>query len=171
MTVEIKEIHRRSNVETAEDDLPSNLRKTDVHSEIDYLKRLRLKAQINGQERSNLTPSEKAIASFKSKEDSRIEEFYHALILKYNAANGISKTDATAFSYEADGTMKKDDASEMYTAKTQLAYLYSLYGYKNLYSLAHDMAEIERVQNSNQEIKDSSKYVLGVETTIARSVT
>ena len=112
-----------------------------------------------------------SIESFKSKEDSRIEEFYHALILKYNAANGISKTDGSAFEYEADGTMKKDDATLMYTSKTQLAYLYSLYGYKNLYSLAHDMAEIERVQNSNQEIKDSSKYVLGVETTLARSVT
>ena len=97
MTVEIKEIHRRSNVETAEDDLPSNLRKTDVHSEIDYLKRLRLKAQINGQERSNLTPSEKAIASFKSKEDARIETYYHALIMKYNSASGISKPDGSAF--------------------------------------------------------------------------
>ena len=170
MTVEIKEIHRRSNVETAEDDLPSNLRKTDVHSEIDYLKRLRLKAQINGQERSNLSNSEKAIASFKSKEDARIEEFYHALIIKYNIANGISKSDATAFAYDKDGVMNADDAKIMYTGKTELAYLYSLYGYKNLYSLAHDMAEIERVQNSNQEIKDSSKYVLGVETKIARAV-
>ena len=169
MTVEIKEIHRRSNVETAEDDLPSNLRKTDVHSEIDYLKRLRLKAQINGQERSNLSISEKAIASFKSKEDARIEEFYHALIIKYNIANGISKSDGTAFAY-TDGVMNADDAKIMYTGKTELAYLYSLYGYKNRYSLAHDMAEIERVQNSNQEIKDSSKYVLGVETKIARAV-
>ncbi len=168
MTLEIKEIHRRSNVETAEDDLPSNLRKTDEHSEIDYLKRLRLKAQINGQEKSNLTPSEKAIASFKSKEDSRIEQYYHALILKYNSANGISKSDGSAFKVTG-GVMDPDDATLMYTAKTQLAYLYSLYGYKNLYSLAHDMAEIERVQNSNQEIKDSSKYVLGVETTIART--
>ena len=55
MTVEIKEIHRRSNVETAEDDLPSNLRKTDVHSEIDYLKRLRddgpCKARLGGARR------------------------------------------------------------------------------------------------------------------------
>lgn len=170
MTVEIKEIHRRSTVETAEDDLPANMRKTDVHSEIDYLKRLRLKAQINGTAGGNLTKSEKAIASFKSKEDARIETYYHALIIKYNSANGISKPDGSAFELEADGKMKKDDATEMYVAKTQLAYLYSLYGYKNLYSLAHDMAEIERVQNSNQEIKDSSQYVLGVETTMARSV-
>ena len=168
MTVEIKEIHRRSTVETAEDDLPANMRKSDVHSEIDYLKRLRLKAQINGTQNSNLTPSEKAIASFKSKEDARIEQYYHALILKYNSANGITKPDGTAFKLTG-GVMDEDDAKLMYVAKTQLAYLYSLYGYKNLYSLAHDMAEIERVQNSNQEIKDSSKYVLGVETTIARA--
>ena len=91
------------------------------------------------------------------------------MIIKYNIANGISKSDGTAFAY-TDGVMNADDAKIMYTGKTELAYLYSLYGYKNLYSLAQDMAEIERVQNSNQEIKDSSKYVLGVETKIARAV-
>ena len=91
------------------------------------------------------------------------------MIIKYNSANGISKPDGDVFTYKADGTMEDADSTIMYVAKTQLAYLYSLYGYKNLYSLAHDMAEIERVQNSNQEIKDSSKYVLGVETTIVRA--
>ena len=38
-------------------------------------------------------------------------------------------------------------------AKMELAYLYSIYGYKNLYQLAHDLSEVERVQKSNEEIK------------------
>ena len=45
MTVEIKEISKRSSVETAEDDLPTNLKSTGVSSEIDYLKRLQLRTQ------------------------------------------------------------------------------------------------------------------------------
>ena len=46
MTVEIKEISKRSVIETAEDDLPQNMRSSGVTSEIDYLKRLKLRSQI-----------------------------------------------------------------------------------------------------------------------------
>ena len=46
MTVEVKEISKRSVVETAEDDLPSNLKSSGITSEIDYLKRLKLRSQI-----------------------------------------------------------------------------------------------------------------------------
>ena len=83
MTVEIKEISKRSSVETAEDDLPTNLKSSGVSSEIDYLKRLKLRTQIM----ANLKVSEKdavdgphkdeiAIATFKSAEDTRIEKYY-----------------------------------------------------------------------------------------------
>ena len=46
MTVEVKEISKRSVVETAEDDLPANLKSSGITSEIDYLKRLKLRSQI-----------------------------------------------------------------------------------------------------------------------------
>ena len=39
----------------------------------------------------------------------------------------------------------------------ELAYLYSIYGYKNLYQLAHDLSEVQRVQKSNDEIKHLSE--------------
>ena len=147
MTVEIKEISKRSSVETAEDDLPANLKSTGVSSEIDYLKRLKLRTQIM----ANLKVSDKlldvkhrdelAIAGFKSAEDARIEKYYGKLIKLYNR------------SVDEDSGKKADKLK----AKMELAYLYSIYGYKNLYSLAHDLSEVQRVQKSNDEIKHLSE--------------
>ena len=151
MTVEIKEISKRSEVETAEDDLPQRLAPSGINSEIDYLKRLKLKSQIavNASTSGVLSTQELAIAKFKSLEDTRIEKYYSNLIKVYKA----SIVDAT------DDAAKKDKLD----AKMKLAYLYSIYGYKNLYSLAHDLSEVERVQNSNDEIKQLSN-TLGVNT-------
>ena len=152
MTVEIKEISKRSDVETAEDDLPQRLAPSGINSEIDYLKRLKLKSQIaTNASTGGLTEQEKAIASFKSLEDTRIEKYYSNLIKVYKAS--IVDVEST------DVTGKKDKLD----AKMKLAYLYSIYGYKNLYSLAHDLSEVERVQNSNDEIKQLSN-TLGVNT-------
>ena len=152
MTVEIKEISKRSEVETAEDDLPQKLAPSGIHSEIDYLKRLKLRSQIavNAVTAGALSDQEVAIAKFKSAEDTRIERYYSNLITVYNASvvNITDPTDAAAKKAKLDAKMK-------------LAYLYSIYGYKNLYSLAHDLSEVERVQKSNDEIKELSN-ILGV---------
>ena len=144
MTVEIKEISKRSVVETAEDDLPANLKSSGVSSEIDYLKRLKLRTQImvNLKDKST-TPEHKdelLIASFKSAEDKRIEKFYGKLINLYNKTVDESV-----------------DPKTRVGAKMELAYLYSIYGYKNLYQLAHDLSEVQRVQKSNDEIKHLSE--------------
>jgi len=148
MTVEVKEISKRSVVETAEDDLPANLKSTGVSSEIDYLKRLKLRTQImanlkrTGEEaRDGTRQDEIAIATFKSAEDTRIEKYYGKLIKLYNR------------SVDEDSGKKTDKLK----AKMELAYLYSIYGYKNLYSLAHDLSEVQRVQKSNDEIKHLSE--------------
>ena len=86
MTVEIKEISKRSVIETAEDDLPQNMRSSGVTSEIDYLKRLKLRSQImaNNAAAGGLHDDELAIAGFKSAEDMRIEKYYGKLIVLYN---------------------------------------------------------------------------------------
>ena len=140
MTVELKEISKRSEVETAEDDLPKRLAPSGINSEIDYLKRLKLKTQItNTAVAGSLSQQELAIAKFKSIEDSRIEKYYANLIGVYNT------------SIEED--IARVSAKDKLDAKMKLAYLYSIYGYKNLYSLAHDLSEVERVQKSNDEIK------------------
>ena len=147
MTVEIKEISKRSSVETAEDDLPANLKSTGVSSEIDYLKRLKLRTQIMANLKTTGTLSddkhrdEIAIAGFKSAEDARIEEYYGKLIILYNRSVNEEKG-------------KEDDKLK---AKMELAYLYSIYGYKNLYQLAHDLSEVQRVQKSNDEITGLSE--------------
>ena len=143
MTVEVKEISKRSVVETAEDDLPANLKSSGITSEIDYLKRLKLRSQImanNAAASGSLHADELAIAGFKSAEDSRLEKYYGKLIILYNK---------TIAEYGVDPAKKK----AVMQAKMELAYLYSIYGYKNLYQLAHDLSEVERVQNSNDEIK------------------
>ena len=148
MTVEVKEISKRSVVETAEDDLPANLKSTGVSSEIDYLKRLKLRTQImanlkrTGEDATDgKRKDEIAIATFKSAEDTRIEKYYGKLIKLYNR------------SVDEDSGKKADKLK----AKMELAYLYSIYGYKNLYSLAHDLSEVQRVQKSNDEIKHLSE--------------
>jgi len=153
MTVEIKEISKRSEVETAEDDLPQRLAPSGISSEIDYLKRLKLKSQIavNAGTAGVLSTQEMAIAKFKSLEDTRIEKYYSNLIKVYQASIvEVESSDETAKKAKLDAKMK-------------LAYLYSIYGYKNLYSLAHDLSEVERVQKSNDEIKELSN-TLGVNT-------
>jgi hypothetical protein len=143
MTVEVKEISKRSVVETAEDDLPSNLKSSGITSEIDYLKRLKLRSQImaNNATGGGLHADEIAIAKFKSAEDTRLEKYYGQLINLYNKTIVEHKDDPT-------------ERQKVLKSKQELAYLYSIYGYKNLYQLAHDLSEVERVQKSNNEIKN-----------------
>ena len=46
MTIEVKQILKPKSVETAEDEMPDRLKSSDISSEIDFLKRIKLKAQI-----------------------------------------------------------------------------------------------------------------------------
>ena len=150
MTVEVKEISKRSVVETAEDDLPANLKSSGITSEIDYLKRLKLRSQImaNNATGGGLHADEIAIAKFKSAEDTRLEKYYGQLINLYNK---------TIVEHGDDDAKRK----AVMQSKMELAYLYSIYGYKNLYQLAHNLSEVERVQKSNNEIKNLTKDMAG----------
>ena len=78
----------------------------------------------------------------------RIEKYYGKLIVLYNK------------SVDERGGKEADKLN----AKMELAYLYSIYGYKNLYQLAHDLSEVERVQKSNDEIKNLSKTLSSLKT-------
>ena len=46
MTIEVKQILKPNAVETAEDEMPDRMKSSDISSEIDFLKRIKLKAQI-----------------------------------------------------------------------------------------------------------------------------
>ena len=150
MTVEVKQILKPKSVETAEDEMPDRLKSSDISSEIDFLKRIKLKAQIlhsahllkdAGVEYA--VPGDDVIAaSFESQEDKRKKKYYSKLIKLYNTS--IDNTDATL----------------KLNAKKDLAYLYSVYGMKDLYELACDLSKIERTTETNSEATNVANDIL-----------
>ena len=78
MTVEVKEIVRQNAIETAEDDMPRKLQSSSIHSEIDFLKRIKLRAQILSSQAAMKAGSKEGLSNeditavtFESKEDKR----------------------------------------------------------------------------------------------------
>ena len=152
MTIEVKQILKPNAVETAEDEMPDRMKSSDISSEIDFLKRIKLKAQIlqsaealSGKATQfQISADDVAAASFESQEDKRKKKFYSRLIKLYNAS--IDNTDA-------DAKLK---------AKKDLAYLYSVYGMKDLYELACDLSKIERTTETNNEATTVASNILGL---------
>ena len=150
MTVEVKQILKPKSVETAEDEMPDRLKSSDISSEIDFLKRIKLKAQIlqsaqfldDKGEKWKLGEPDVAAASFESQEDKRKKNWYHKLIKLYNKTSSVNPEEKLA-------------------AKKDLAYLYSVYGMKDLYELACDLSKIERTTETNAEATTVSKSILG----------
>ena len=150
MTVEVKEIIKQNAIETAEDDMPRKLQSSGISSEIDFLKRIKLRAQIlasNETLTTKLSADDISAVSFESKEDKRKKGYYAKLINVYNASV------AHADPLNAAAVKAKLEA------KMKLSYLYSIYGMKDLYELACDLSQVERVQESNEEIKGLSKSI------------
>ena len=151
MTVEVKEIVKQNAIETAEDDMPRKLQSSGISSEIDFLKRIKLRAQILASAPAlttagtPLSADDIAAVSFESKEDKRKKGYYAKLIKVYND------------SVETDTA--KVSAVNKLQAKMKLSYLYSIYGMKDLYELACDLSQVERVQESNEEIKGLSTSI------------
>ena len=149
MTVEVKQILKPKSVETAEDEMPDRLKSSDISSEIDFLKRIKLKAQIlqsaealSGKgDKYKISDDDVAAASFESQEDKRKKKFYSRLIALYNKSIG------------ADPGVKLE-------AKKNLAYLYSVYGMKDLYELACDLSNIERTTETNKEATEVANDIL-----------
>jgi hypothetical protein len=151
MTIEVKQILKPNAVETAEDEMPDRMKSSDISSEIDFLKRIKLKAQIlqsaealSGKATQfQISADDVAAASFESAEDKRKKKFYSKLINLYNKS--IDNTDPDA----------------KLEAKKNLAYLYSVYGMKDLYELACDLSKIQRTQEHNTEALSVSDNILG----------
>ena len=154
MTVEVKEIVKQNAIETAEDDMPRKLQSSGISSEIDFLKRIKLRAQILS---ANVTiaassgvklyTDDIAAVSFESKEDKRKKQYYAKLIKVYN--DSVAPADP----------LNPDEVKAKLQAKMKLSYLYSIYGMKDLYELACDLSQVERVQESNEEIKGLSSSI------------
>lgn len=156
MTVEVKEIVKQNAIESAEDDMPHKLSSSGIHSEIDFLKRIKLRAQVLSSQQGldpahKLSPEDIVAVSFESKEDKRKKSYYSKLITIYN--DSVKKPADVAAGY----TQGEKDAKLQ--AKMKLSYLYSIYGMKDLYELACDLSNVERVQESNEEIKGLSTTI------------
>ena len=101
MTVEVKQILKPTQVETAEDEMPDRLKSSDISSEIDFLKRIKLKAQIlasastfkDADAKYRIPDEDVAAASFESQEDKRKKKFYSKLIALYNKTTAVATTE------------------------------------------------------------------------------
>ena len=124
---------RKSTSDSLENDMSKTLTSTKITSEIDFLKRMKLKAQIAGY--AGATADTKAIAEFESSDDKRVQNNYVKLIKLYTAAE-----------------KEKVDAPTVRVKRNELSNIYSVFGFNDLYSIASTISEIERVRSSNTDI-------------------
>ena len=142
MTVNAIPMAKQTKEEVIENDLGKTLKSSKITSEIDFLKRMKLKQQISQHATSD--PSLKAIADFQSSDDKRIQEVYAKLIAMYQASE--SEKQAAAANPTAPVSREK---------RNILANLYATFGYRDLYEIASVISEIKRVQNENIDIMSS----------------
>lgn len=127
--------------EQIENDLSKNsLRSSKVTSEIDFLKRMKLKKYIASVADGAL----KEIVEFQSADDERIQKIYAKLIKMYKDAEAEKKSAAL-------------DPSVGRTARNAMSNIYSQFGYKDLYEIASVISEIQRVRSENEDIMSSVK--------------
>ena len=140
MSVNAIPMAKQTKEEVVENDLGKTLKSSKITSEIDFLKRMKLKQQIARDATGDA--SLKAIAEFQSADDKRIQEVYAKLIAMYQAAE----------------KEKKDEFGKPAQERTKrniLANLYAQFGYKDLYEIAAVIAEIKRVKQENEDIMSS----------------
>ena len=140
MTVNAIPMAKQTKEEVVENDLGKTLKSSKITSEIDFLKRMKLKQQISKE--SGADASLKAIADFQSADDRRIQEVYAKLIEIYQKA-------------EAEKAAAVRDPSTARTDRNTLANIYAQFGYKDLYEIAAIVSEIKRVKQENEDIMSS----------------
>ena len=124
---------KKSTSDSLENDMSKTLTSTKITSEIDFLKRMKLKAQIAGY--ASATDDVKAISNFESADDKRVQNNYVKLIKLYN-----------------DSESEKRDTPLVRTKRNELSNIYSVFGFSDLYSIASTISEIERVRSANDDI-------------------
>ena len=137
MTIEAIPMAKQTKQETVENDLGKELKSVKVTSEIDFLKRMKLKSYIAQNAGTDVVL--KKIAEFQSTDDKRIQEVYSKLIIKYEQAESEKKRAVT-------------NTGEARTYRNEMANIYAQFGYKDLYQIAAVIAEIQRVKSENEDI-------------------
>ena len=132
--------------ETIENDLGKKLKSSPITSEIDFLKKMKLKTQLmDSVTRSALSDAEKksiiAISSFQSADDKRIQTVYSQLIKLYQDAEE-----------EKNDPDKNPPKALDRTKRNELSNVYAQFGYRDLYDIAATIAEIKRTVTENRDI-------------------
>ena len=127
---------KKSASDQIENELGEHLSTSKITSEIDYLKKMKLRSYLQTHGASDEV---KAIASFQSADDKRKEEIYVKLIKLYKDSEKEERE-------EAEG--KKPGRAK----RNELANIYSVFGYQDLYSIACVISEIQRVKQSNKNV-------------------
>lgn len=131
--------------EQVENELSKNsLRSSKVTSEIDFLKRMKLKKYIASV--AGTDAALKEIVEFQSADDERIQQIYAKLIKMYKESEAEKKAAAT----DTKGEVGR-------TARNAMSNIYSQFGYRDLFSIASVIAEIQRVRAENEDILSSVK--------------
>ena len=126
---------KKSASDQIENELGEKLVSTKITSEIDYLKKMKLRSYLQ----TNGTPEAKAIASFQSQDDKRKEQTYVKLIKLYKESEDEERRE---LNNEKPGRVKRNE----------MANIYATFGYEDLYSISCVISEIQRVKQSNKNV-------------------
>ena len=126
---------KKSASDQIENELGEKLVSTKITSEIDYLKKMKLRSYLQ----TNGTPEAKAIESFQSQDDKRKEQTNVKLIKLYKESEDEEKA-------ELEGSKPGR------TKRNEMSNIYATFGYSDLYSIACVVSEIQRVKQSNKNV-------------------
>ena len=143
MTVNAIPMAKQTKEEVVENDLGRTLKSSKITSEIDFLKRMKLKQQI-----AKDAPDDadgkilRSIATFQSADDKRIQDVYAKLIAIYQKA-------------EEEKAQAALNPATSRQHRNTLSNIYSQFGFRDLYEIAATVAEIKRVKSENEDIMSS----------------
>ena len=126
---------KKSASDQIENELGEHLSTSKITSEIDYLKKMKLRSYLQ----THGSDEAKAIASFQSQDDKRKEKTYVKLIELYKSAEREEQD-------ELEGKTKTR------AKRNQMSSIYASFGYEDLYSIACVISEIQRVKQSNKNV-------------------
>jgi len=154
MTVNAIPMSKQNASEQVENDLGANLKSSKITSEIDFLKKMKLKAQLYKETPSGTKEGDalRSIASFQSSDDKRIQVVYSKLIALYQAAEQEKE--------DEERKPEAEKASVGRVARNEMSNIYSQFGYHDLYHIASVISEIQRVKTENADIMSSVRKII-----------
>jgi len=154
MSVNAIPMAKQNASEQVENDLGKELKSSKITSEIDFLKKMKLKAQLFRETAAGTTQGDalRKIASFQSSDDKRIQVVYSKLIALYEAAENEKQTE--------ENKPEAEKATVGRIARNEMSNIYSQFGLHDLYHIASVISEIQRVKTENADIMSSVRKII-----------